>query len=102
MNTRIARRLNEANKHEGKELSNTAKDIVEAHNQASRNGLIELPTLNYCNVSSDNNGVITVGVSPKSGLILINDLYNLKIAWGADDLEVCNEGGMVILLTFKK
>ena len=102
MNTRIARRLNEAAKHEGKELNNTAKDIVEAHNQASRNGLIDLPTLNYCNVSSDNNVAITVAVTPKSGIIDINDLYNLKSAWGADTLEVCSEGGMVVLLTFKK
>ena len=102
MNTRIARRLNEASKHTGKELNTTARDIVEAHNQASRNGLIELPTINYCNVSSDNEGTITVAVTPKSGIININDLYSLKHAWGADDLDVCSESGMVVLLTFKK
>lgn len=101
MNTRIARRLNEASKHTGNELNVTARDIVEAHNQASRNGFIELPTLNYCNFTSENNGIITVAVTPKSGVIDINELYNLKTAWGADNLSVCNESGMVILLTFK-
>lgn len=100
MNTRIARRLNEASKHTGKELNTTARDIVEAHNQASRNGLIELQTINYCNVSSDNEGTITVAVTPKSGIININDLYSLKHAWGADNLDVCNENGMAILLSF--
>ena len=102
MNTRIARRLNEAGKHEGKELNVTARDIVEAHNQASRNGLIDLPTLNYCNVTSENNGTITVAVTPKCGMININDLYNLKTAWGADNLDVCSESGMTVLLTFKR
>ena len=102
MNTRITRRLNEASKHTGKELNTTARDIVEAHNQASRNGFIELPTINYCNVTSENNGIITVAVTPKCGMININDLYNLKTAWGADDLDVCSEGGMVVLLTFKR
>lgn len=101
MNTRIARRLNEASKHTGNELNATACDIVEAHNQASRNGFIELPTLNYCNVSHDTKDTITVAVTPKSGVIDINELYNLKTAWGADNLSVCNESGMVILLTFK-
>ena len=102
MNTRIARRLNEANRHTGKELNVTARDIVEAHNQASRNGFIDLPTINYCNVNSDNEGTITVAVTPKCGMINIYDLYNLKTAWGADDLDVCNESGMVVLLTFKR
>ena len=102
MNTRIARRLNEASRHTGNELNITARDIVEAHNQASRNGFIDLPTINYCNVNRDHNGTITVAVTPKSGLININDLYNLKAAWGADDLDVCNESGMIVLLTFKK
>ena len=102
MNTRIARRLNEASKHTGNELNVTARDIVEAHNQASRNGFIDLPTINYCNVNKDNSGTITVAVTSKSGIININELYNLKAAWGADDLDVCNESGMVVLLTFKK
>lgn len=100
MNTRIARRLNEAAKHTGKELNVTARDIVEAHNQASRNGFIELPTLNYCNVSSDAQGSVTVAVTPKCGMININDLYNLKQVWGADNLDVCNESGLVILLSY--
>ena len=102
MNTRIARRLNEASRHTGNELNVTARDIVEAHNQASRNGFIDLPTINYCNVNSDNEGTVTVAVTPKSGIININDLYNLKTAWGANDLDVCSESGLVILLTFKK
>lgn len=100
MNTRIARRLNEASKHTGNELNVTARDIVEAYNQASRNGFIDLPTINYCNVSHDTNGTITVAVTPKCGIIDINDLYCLKAAFGADNLQVCNERGMVILLTF--
>ena len=102
MNTRIARRLNEASKHTGNELNVTARDIVEAHNQASRNGFIDLQTINYCNAYKGNNGTLTVAVTPKCGIININDLYNLKTSWGADNLEVCNEGGMVILLTFKR
>ena len=102
MNTRITRRLNEAGKHTGNELNVTARDIVEAYNQASRNGFIDLPTINYCNVDKDNNGTITVAVTPKSGIININDLYNLKAAWGANNLDVCNESGMVVLLTFKR
>ena len=102
MNTRITRRLNEASKHTGKELNTTARDIVDAHNQSAANGFIDLPSLNYCNVTADNNHTITVAVTPKCGMININDLYNLKTAWGADDLDVCSEGGMVVLLTFKR
>ena len=47
MNTRIARRLNEASKHTGKELNTTARDIVDAHNQSAANGFIETLSGNY-------------------------------------------------------
>lgn len=102
MNTRIARRLFETQGKYPTQLDATARDIVAAHNHAASNGFIELPLLNYRTANSTANGSITVAVSPKCGTTNLNDLYNIKSAWGADSLEVCEENGFVILLNFSK
>lgn len=102
MNTRIARRLFETESKYPTQLDATARDIVEAHNQASYNGFIELPLLNYRTANSNANGSITIAVSPKCGTTSLNDLYNIKSAWGADSLDVCDENGLAILLNFSR
>lgn len=101
MNTRIARRLNEAKKHTDKELDNVARDIVEAHNKSARNGFIELPSIDYRGTTYTAEGVISVCVSPKCGMANINDLWLLKEVWGASDLDVCSDSALVIILSFK-
>ena len=96
MNTRIARRLNEARKDE-KALNKAGQEIVDAHNIAVSCGYIELPHLTFMDCVEDGVGV-EVYVTPKSGMVALDDLYNLKTVWGADRVEVCfdpNNGGYV-------
>ena len=46
---------------------------------------------------------ISLRLKPKTGIININDLYNLETLWGADDLNVLiSEEGSSIELVFKK
>lgn len=99
MNTRIARRLNEARKDE-KTLNMAGREIVDAHNIAVACGYIELPHLIFVDCAENSAGV-EVYVTPKSGMINLDDLYNLKTVWGADHVEVCFDpinGGYVCVL----
>lgn len=98
MNTRIARRLNEARNDE-KALKKAGQEIIDAHNIAVSCGYIELPHLSFVDCLYDEN--VEVYVTPKSGMVVLEDLYNLKTVWGADRVEVCfdlNNGGYVCVI----
>ena len=102
MNTRITRCLNEARNHTEHELKNVAVEIVDAHNRAVKFGLIELPMLLYTGIDNTVEEETAILVVPRSGLINIDELYNLKTSWGADRIEVCNTNGFAICLCFDK
>jgi hypothetical protein len=96
MNTRIARRLNEARKDE-KTLKKAGQEVVDAHNVAVACGYIELPHLTFMDCAENGIGV-EVDVAPKCGMVSVDDLYNLKTVWGADRVEVyfdLNNGGYI-------
>ena len=98
MNNRIARKLNLC-RHEAdpKRAANiVASEITDTHNAAVGNGFIDLPTLDFGEaIIEDTN--ISIGVRPKSGIITLNDLYALKGAWGADDLDVYGDGTIELI-----
>ena len=103
MNNRIARKLNQC-RHEAdpKHAANiVATEITETHNAAVGNGLIELPTLEFCDAIIEDTS-ISIGVRPKSGLITINELYNLKTTWGADEINILTGDCGAVELVFKK
>lgn len=100
MNTKIARRLNEA--VQKSELEKVGEEIVMAHNVAVANGFIELPFLDSKGAMSKTDGTVEVGVTPRCGIMSIDELWALKQAWGADRLEVCDEDCVVVLLAYKK
>lgn len=102
MNTRIARRLNEAkgNVNPSKELVRVGEEITLGHNIAVTNGFLELPVLDFMDVEY-NDSVMSVIVTPRAGMVGLNDLYNLKSAWGADDVNVLT-ADRTIELVFKK
>ena len=104
MNNKIARKLNQC-RHEAdpKRAANiVATEIVDTHNAAVGNGFIDLPALDFIEAIVEDNS-ISLRLKPKTGIININDLYNLKTLWGADDLNVliCEEGSSIELV-FKK
>lgn len=107
MNTKIARRLNEVRRiaNPEKELKRVGDEITIAHNIAVTNGFLELPTLDFVDaeprLTKDVNAASVVIVAPKSGMIGLNDLYNLKTAWGADDVNILT-ADKSIELVFKK
>lgn len=88
-NTKIAKQLIEATKpqYTSDELNWYAEDIVKTHNYAAKYGFIELPTLDYHGVEHDGDK-ITISVRPKCGMANLSDLFNIKSAWGADDIEL--------------
>lgn len=99
MNTKIARRLNGARKDE-KTLVKAGQEVVDAHNIAVACGYIELPHLNFVGCEDVDYGV-EMCVAPKSGMVTLDDLYNLKTVWGADRVDVCfdiNNGGYICLV----
>lgn len=102
MNTRIARRLNEAkgNANPSKELVRVGEEITLGHNIAVTNGFMDLPVLDFEDVEYSDSAMSVI-VAPKSGMIALNDLYNLKTAWGADDVRVLT-ADKSIELVFKK
>lgn len=89
MNTKIAKQINEARKVSSKELSVAGRDIVEVHNDAVDYGFLDLPRLELVDTEMllPDNGA-TVVVCPMCGVMKISDLWALKEAWGADDIEV--------------
>lgn len=92
MNTRIARRLNEARRCEDKVfLYKEAKDMVYIYNQAVKNGLVEgLFVIFVMVIPRPNETEIVIRAS--CGCAGINDLYNMKSVWGADDIVVYTNG----------
>ena len=89
MNTKIAKQINEA-RHGGASLLNEAgKKVVKAHNDAVAYGFLDLPRLELVDTEMllPNNGA-TVVVRPRCGVMKVSDLWALKEAWGADDIEV--------------
>lgn len=107
MNTRIVRRLNEVcreNDPTRAKIIAVGKAVVESHNSAVMNGFMELPMLEFIEVDGDSEvGFVDFMVAPVSGIATIDDLYNLKTAWGANKLCVCTEANkMAIILEFDK
>lgn len=74
-------------------LIEESQAIVDTHNTAASYGFIDLPIINYTDSHIDlTENAATIIIQPKSGTIDIDELYNLKSAWGADKLFVSNEG----------
>ena len=101
MNTKIAKALIGSTnpQYSFDELNFYAEDIVKTHNYAAQYGFIELPTLDYHGVEYDGDKII-VSVRPKCGMADLNDLYNLKQAWGADGIEIMTTENPVICIVF--
>lgn len=100
MNTKIARIINEV-RRDGRKLEDAGNAIVDAHNSAVKYGFLDLPMLGF--VSAEylgDRGVINV--VPESGMVKIDDLYNIKQAWGADGLEVYIDDNSAIGLIFNR
>ena len=103
MNNRIARKLNQC-RHEAdpKRAANiVATEITDTHNAAVGNGFIDLPTLDFGNVYTEDTS-ISIDVWPKSGCITLNDLYALKTIWGADEIDIFTGDCGAVELVFKK
>ena len=100
-NTKIAKALIEATKpqYTSDELNWYAEDIVKTHNYAAKYGFVELPLLDYHGVEHDGDKII-ISVRPKCGMADLNDLYNLKQAWGADGIEIMTTENPVICIVF--
>lgn len=100
MNCKINRTLFQClrTEHPYEAMGAEATDMVDAHNSAVHYGLIDMPMLSYGGVSHCDNKIM-LSIKPKAGIININDLYNLKTLWGADDLNVDADG---IEMVFKK
>lgn len=103
MNTKIARKLNQCRQisDQKKAASLIANEITEAHNAAVSNGFIDIPTLEFSEAHVEEN-TISLGLKPKAGIININDLYNLKTLWGADEINILTGDCGSIELVFKK
>lgn len=88
-NTKIAKQLIEATKpqYTADELNWYAEDIVKTHNYAAKYGFVELPMLDYHGVEHDGDKII-IFVRPKCGMVNLSDLFNIKSAWGADNIEL--------------
>lgn len=101
MNTKIARALIEAGKKGA--LKKEGERIVTAHNIAVANGFQELPMLEYA-TCDDFGPTIELTVNSRSGAVMLDDLYNIKHAWGADGVMVytCDGVDGRIDLIFKK
>ena len=103
MNNKIARILNQCRPlpDPKKAASLIANEITEAHNAAVGNGFIDLPTLDFSEAHVEEN-TISLGLKPKAGIININDLYNLKNLWGADEINILTGDCGAVELVFKK
>ena len=100
-NTKIAKALIEATKpqYTSDELNWYAEDIVKTHNYAAKYGFVELPLLDYHGVEHDGDKII-ISVRPKCGMAYLNDLFNIKTAWGADSIEIMTCDNPAICITF--
>ena len=100
-NTKIAKALIEATKpqYTSDKLNWYAEDIVKTHNYAAKYGFIELPLLDYHGVEHEGDKII-ISVRPKCGMADLNDLFNIKSAWGADSIEVMTTENPAICIVF--
>ena len=100
-NTKIAKQLIEATKpqHTSDELNWYAEDIVKTHNYAAKYGFVELPMLDYHGVEHDGDKII-IFARPKCGMANLSDLFNIKSAWGADDIELMTTENPSICIIF--
>lgn len=101
MNTKLAKALIGAtNPHLNlDELDFYAGDIVQTNNHAAQYGFLDLPTLDYHGVEHDGDKIF-LSVRPKSGMVELNDLLNIKTAWGADSIEVMTTENPAICIVF--
>jgi len=101
MNTKIAKYLIEATKpqYSFDERNFYAEDIVKTHNYAAQYGFIDLPTLDYIGTEYEDNKII-ISVRPKCGMVNLNDLFNIKTAWGADSIEIMTTVDPAICIIF--
>ena len=92
MNTRIARRINVARHNEDKGFLRTeAEDMVYIYNQAVKNGFVDGLFVDFVLVVPHNNET-EILLRASCGCAGINDLYNMKAVWGADDIVVYTNG----------
>ena len=100
-NTKIAKQLIEATKpqYTADELNWYAEDIVKTHNYAAKYGFVELPMLDYHGVEHDGDKII-IFVRPKCGMVNLSDLFNIKSAWGADNIELIATENPAICIIF--
>lgn len=96
MNTKIAKILNSARFADREnEVRRVGDKIVMAHNMAEAYGLVELPPLDCVGVEDDGDEV-SIEVVSRSGMMTIDEIYNIKTVWGADRVEVyTGDTGMV-------
>ena len=98
-NNRIAYMLNTA-LASGSTPQDTGIKAVEAHNAAVKYGFLNLPLLEFHAVDTTMADEYAVVVKVMSGLVKIDELYNLKQAWGADELELCE--GKICLCFYRE
>lgn len=79
----------------------TGKDVVNAHNNAVLFGFLQLPQLNYIDTYVYNTSTAIL-VAPTAGMADINDIYNIKTAWGADTVNIYTGDKGSIEFVFKK
>ena len=103
MNNKIARKLNQCRLlPDTKDAASIyAKETTDAHNSAFAKGFIDLPALDFIEAIVEDNS-ISLRLKPKTGIININDLYNLKNLWGADEINVLTGDCGAVELVFKK
>lgn len=104
MSTKIISHLNAAVRScDASKQQQLARDIVVAHNNAALYGFLELPLLEFYQLDLSVDKEIAIAVRLRSGMVKLDDLYNMRQAWGADDVEVCEiEGRMTVCIIFNR
>ena len=83
-----------------KETKRIGDDIVRAHNMAEVYGFVELPLLDCVGVEDDGDEV-SIEVVSRSGMMTVDDIYNIKTMWGADRVEVYTGDTGMVSFVFK-
>lgn len=100
MNTKICKFIHQyRGKGVTEDLFKLTQELVDGHNAAVKFGFLELPLVVWRRVDVVEQKVV-VTVAPRAGFVDLDDLYNLKQAWGAECLEVCSDMGLTIQMTF--
>lgn len=74
--------------------------MVTVYNLSIKNGYIEGLMVDFVRVTPCD-GETVIDLVPTCGMIGINDLYNMKTVWGADDVIVVTGDKGVFSLCFK-